>query len=248
LVAKFRLPSTLYLCTQHFEEGWSVVEVAVRYTIWRFECRPVRITGFGEEVDGIYQTEIPQVRSTMCDGIIKWISQNAHTREQVCTALERFAACGGITAPQLALDTRRFDFMTRDELLATQRQGCSIELHGHVHRYPEGDPSALKRDLQRCSATIVKTDLPRPTHYCYPSGTFDFGSASILEELGIRSATTCLPGLINTVSGPSCFFLPRFLDGETVSDIEFEAELSGFAEFFRRLAGRGQTRRPLAPT
>ena len=55
-------------------------------------------------------------------------------------------------------------------------------------------------------------------------------------ELGIRSATTCNPGLNPKGSDP--YLLRRFLDGECVHDIEFEAEMSGFVDLARRVRER----------
>ena len=47
------------------------------------------------------------------------------------------------------------------------------------------------------------------------------------------SATTCNADL-NYPDKPS-LELKRFLDGENISDIEFEAELSGFNELLRKM-------------
>ena len=59
-----------------------------------------------------------------------------------------------------------------------------------------------------------------------------------MSNLGIVSATTCHAGLLNLKSKNACYYLPRFLDGENVHMLEFEAEMSGFAEILRRLARR----------
>ena len=81
--------------------------------------------------------------------------------------------------------------------------------------------------------------LPEPRHYCYPSGDYDHNAHAALQEIGDRSATTCLPGLIDTATGRDVSYLPRFLDGERIHALEFEAEMSGFSDFLKRLAGRG---------
>jgi hypothetical protein len=46
-----------------------------------------------------------------------------------------------------------------------------------------------------------------------------------LRELGVRSATTCDAGLASSRSEP--LLLPRVLDGEQVTAVEFEAWLCG---------------------
>ena len=47
----------------------------------------------------------------------------------------------------------------------------------------------------------------------------------------METATTCEPGL-NSPSTPR-LSLHRFLDGEDITQIEFEAEVSGFTELLR---------------
>ena len=46
-----------------------------------------------------------------------------------------------------------------------------------------------------------------------------------LQEAGVVSATTCETGFASRSSNP--LLLPRFLDNETLSDIEFESWLTG---------------------
>jgi len=55
----------------------------------------------------------------------------------------------------------------------------------------------------------------------------------ILRVTGIQSAVTCEAGLNYTDTNP--YRLYRFLDGENITQLEFEAEMSGFLEIFRRL-------------
>jgi hypothetical protein len=68
-----------------------------------------------------------------------------------------------------------------------------------------------------------------------------------LEEAQVESATTCDPGMNRR--GDSLLTLRRFLDSSETSQLEFEAELSGFSELLRRGRAlvqrlRGQDTRP----
>ncbi len=74
------------------------------------------------------------------------------------------------------------------------------------------------------------------THFCYPSGDLSAQQTEWLGELGIESATTTRHGF-NHPDTPK-MLLNRFLDSETISDIEFEAELCGFFETLRRFGIR----------
>jgi hypothetical protein len=56
-----------------------------------------------------------------------------------------------------------------------------------------------------------------------------------LKACAVSSATTVEPGFVTKRSDP--YALPRILDGESTTDLEFEAELCGFLELGRRLKG-----------
>jgi hypothetical protein len=73
-------------------------------------------------------------------------------------------------------------------------------------------------------------------HLCYPSGEYDRRAFELLAALGIDSATTTVQGTNSADTHP--MELRRFLDSETISPVRFEAEVSGFLDLLRRLAGR----------
>jgi hypothetical protein len=77
----------------------------------------------------------------------------------------------------------------------------------------------------------------RLRHLCYPSGIWSEEQWQTLQSLDIRSATTCDRGF-NSRSTP-LLALKRFLDSEHLSQVEFEAELSGFTPTLRRLLRPG---------
>ncbi|WP_019140766.1 polysaccharide deacetylase family protein [Noviherbaspirillum massiliense] len=238
VLRKWDLPSTLYVCTEHFLQGWAVPAVTIRYIVWKSARTKLTLSGLHQDLDGSYDLGNPSSRQMLSERAVAWVSKTFHTREEVHAGLHRFADCLGVPEAALALESRRFEYLSRDELLRAQAGGCSIELHGHVHRYPAGDPAALERDLQICRQTILAMGLPQPGHYCYPSGNFDACAATALQRMGVASATTCLPGLVATGGKDDRYYLPRFLDGGNVSALEFEAEMSGFTDFIRRCTGR----------
>jgi hypothetical protein len=63
-------------------------------------------------------------------------------------------------------------------------------------------------------------------HFCYPSGESATTVLPTLRACGISTATTCEYGL----AGPEtdALMLPRLLDCESMSQLQFEAHLSGF--------------------
>lgn len=238
-LAENHLPSTLYLSTNDFQRGLPVLAVAINYMIWKSTKRRLLVEGLGEAIDGNYLLDEPGDRSSFVRKNQQWLSDPSATRKDVISRIHRLAEAMGLDQDELALETRRFDYVSRDELLELAKQGCMVEMHGHEHRYPKGQPQVFAADLAACRKAIVELGLPEPHHYCYPSGNFDDGAAAVLERLGVRSATTCIPALISRANDHAKrYALPRFLDGEHISALDFEAEMSGFAYLLRRGLGR----------
>jgi peptidoglycan/xylan/chitin deacetylase (PgdA/CDA1 family) len=142
------------------------------------------------------------------------------------------------------LDGRAFDYMTPDELAAAAREGLDVQLH--THRHTLGDMSAPLiateiADNRRALSDILNRPPAAFTEFCYPSGVATPAAAETLAGLGLGSSTTTRQGL--AWPGMPMHLLPRLLDGENLSEIEFEAELSGFGDWLR--AGRHTVERVL---
>lgn len=233
VLSRLKIPSTLYLSTKNFLEAWPILNVTVRYTLWKAGQRSITMQGWGSSVDGEYDLRNTSERNRLANSVVHAIQETTSGREQVCAALGRLADELGVSVDALQLDSRRFDYMTQQELVDISTQGCSIESHGHVHEYPKDAPLQFAADLRECEDTIVGLGFGKPRHYCYPSGSFGREASKTLSEVGIRSATTCISGLVGAIDGTGCHYLPRFLDGEDVHPLEFEAEMSGFSELMR---------------
>jgi peptidoglycan/xylan/chitin deacetylase (PgdA/CDA1 family) len=238
ILAEMNIPSTLYLASKQFLEGAPIVNVVVRYLVWKADTRVVRISGFHAGVDGEHDLRDTKVRAQLVRSAVDAIENVATGRSQVCAELERLARCLDVPVSELRLDTHRFDYLSPTELAALPSSLCHVELHGHAHRYPRGEPDRFREELTLCWNTITGLGLRAPRHYCYPSGIFDAAASPLLSEFGVISATTCVPGLVMHEPQPARHYLPRFLDGEDVHPLEFEAELSGFAQLVRRYIKR----------
>ena len=243
LLAEYGHQPVLYLHSEAFEQGAPIVGVALRYLVWKAPRRSFTLSGFAPDLDEGYDLAREPDRRALVERAERWL--RTVTPGEVEAALVRLAEAVGVPAATLDLASRRFSYMTRDELRQAAANGCAIELHGHVHSYEPGQLEINRANIERCRESIVAAGLPRPVHYCYPSGRFDPAAPAAMRAAGVRTATTCLPGLVK-VSGPDdAFFLPRFLDGGDVSMIEFEAEMSGVLALARKLAamlpGRART-------
>ena len=134
---------------------------------------------------------------------------------------------------------RMFTYMTPDELARAKEAGLSIGLHTHRHTMHDLTLDAIHAEIsdnRKSLAQILGTPAEEFQHFCYPSGVFDAGCQAILSSLGVTSATTGEPRLARPTDDP--LLLPRIMDGEQLTMIEFEAEISGIGESFRSWTSR----------
>ena len=143
----------------------------------------------------------------------------------------RIAERLGIDAGMIERD-RFLSLMVASEIGRLSREGADVQLHTHRHRWPLEREEALREIAENRAYLGPITGRPQE-HFCYPSGVWSREQFPFLEKAGVTSAVTCDPGL--NYPGENRYALKRFLDGESVSQIEFEAELSGLLELIRRV-------------
>lgn len=234
VIERHGVPAALYLGTGHFLRGQPVPEVSVSYLLWKLAGATVHVRGLDPALDGCHVLSDTLERRTLLIRAVQWVRQAPVA--DVSGRLEQLAAALGLDAKVLDLASRRFSYMDDEAVHTLRAQGWSIELHGHEHRYPIGDPDALERDLLQCQAAFADAGLPRGRHYCYPSGRHDDVARRVMPQHGVASATTCMPGLCPDGDTDALYYLPRFLDGASIPPVIFEAEMSGFADGVRWLA------------
>lgn len=215
-----RLPATLYCDTRHLLQGGTVVHVlaSTATRIWgKAPLPPEARVAFAGATDPAVSHE----------------EKLRHARE-LCRRL-------GLDVDEL-IDSRTFSYMTPDEFRHfASAPGMQIELHTHRHTMADHSPEAVRREVEdnrAALAQLLNRDPQSFLHFCYPSGDARASDEAVLASLGVRSATTTRQGL--APGDPTRRYqLPRLLDGENVTEIEFEAELSGFMHLARRLLRRG---------
>src|SRR5262249_18243487 len=123
--------------------------------------------------------------------------------------------------------------LSSEQIRSLITSGIDIGLHTHRHQLPEDDRIGVEREVFDNRQVLEPLVGKRLDHLCYPSGVWGEQQWPWLQQLGIRSAMTCEIGL-NYADTPR-LGLRRILDGENVSQIEFEAELFGYGEVLRRV-------------
>lgn len=127
-------------------------------------------------------------------------------------------------------EARQFHYMTNEELLDAHGRGLDIQLHTHNHNVIN-----MEFEIQR-NREILSEILPDGIsfdHFCYPSGEYNSEVIKALSRHGIQSATVVDQGINASSADP--LLLRRFLDGKSVSDLEFRSYLEGTLHFTDRI-------------
>lgn len=232
LLERAGMAATLYVTTYYVAKGSPVFRLAVQYLIWKAKGRTLELASLGIPELSRADLTLDSERARVVALFMDW-------GERRCTEPQRQALCEGL-AELCGCDygavrtSRMLSLLTPEDLKELQSRGIDIQLHTHRHRLPL-DQLEAHRELKE-NRELLDHILAKPLrHFCYPSGEWDPIHWPMLESAGILSATTCEAGL-NTRATPR-YALRRFLDGEHISDIEFEAELCGFLELLRTLRG-----------
>jgi peptidoglycan/xylan/chitin deacetylase (PgdA/CDA1 family) len=209
VLEKHEFPATLYATTWYSGRDLPVVSQAIRFLAWS-KGRP----------EAEAKTKIAEIEALSLDARL--------------SAIRDYGAELGI--PETWLERRQFHIMSPAELAEAQRRGLHIQLHTHRHIEVEDHPDRLHAEIEENRAFLTAAIGDRAfDHFCYPSGSFHPSAPTTLAAAGIRSATLCDEGL--NPPGADPLTLKRFLDSQRVSDLEFDAYLSGLLHALSPLAG-----------
>lgn len=229
LFRQHEFPWTLYLTTYYVQKQTQVTNVAIQYLCWKSNCTQINIRELNGNVDEFFSLSNRDDRTKLSNRLIL-------LQDNLCTAAERQTFVRQLGAllkvDQADIEKKRlFHLLDEKSIGKLHRDGVAIQLHTHHHSLGDGANETISSEIMANQFAIEKACRQHAVHFCYPSGIYDRRYFSTLSGLGIVSATTCNPGL-NYVK-TNIMELNRFLDSENISDIEFEAELSGFSELVR---------------
>ncbi len=229
LLKKYGFPSTLYVTTKEVLSQTPVFDVALRYLLWKKQDETIDLRLIGLDPETILLSspdEIERAAYRISDISKSW---DDHNRQALLLKLAEISGVEWNSDQSNPL----FRLMTMEQLAQLPSAGMNLQLHTHRHRLPIGDPEGVENEISN-NREVLKRIVSSPLeHFCYPSGEFHPSQFPWLKKLGIESATTCLSGF--NYPNTERFALRRFLDGEHITQVEFEAELSGFLELMRKL-------------
>lgn len=222
LLKEFDLPATLYLTTFYSQYQRPVFDVMCSYLLWKgrnakFDLK--KLTGQAQKFE-LTGNDSREAALSQIHTFVREQEMSAEEKDEFAASLARSL---GVSYDDL-LEQRIMYNLTAGEVTQLSRDGVDIQLHTHRHRTPK-DHKLFLREIEDNRAIIKEMTGSTAKHFCYPSGVYEPMFLPWLREAGVVSATTCELGFASRQSNP--LLLPRFLDNESLSDIEFESWLTG---------------------
>lgn len=237
-------PATIYVTTWYVEAGIPILSKLLDYIVTNTQDDRLSLSGLKLGASTDFLLGPPAERAERAASLYGLIRSSFPAIDRMGVVSE-IAHRLGFDMGEILAD-RRLNLMTPQELRHAHEIGFDIQLHTHRHTELEANVGALEREIldNRRSLSVATGKEPESfTHFCYPSGSFNPIAPDILKQHGIISSTTCIEGL--NAEGSDPYMLKRFLDGRSVSNIEFEAYLAGVYEIaapLRRLMARTRLR------
>jgi peptidoglycan/xylan/chitin deacetylase (PgdA/CDA1 family) len=229
ILKAFSFPATVYVTTYYAVKRSPVFRLVVQYLFWKTSRRELEPYGLGIPGDSPVPLLTEAQKSDAVMRIIRY-GESSHDEGGRIELSRLLGERLGVDYDEVA-GSRIMSIMDPEEIAAMAREGIDIELHSHRHDLPLDREAAL-REIEENRSVLEPLAGRRLVHFCYPSGFYREEQLPWLAEAGIASGTTCIRGL--NYQDTNQLELRRFLDGEDVSFIEFEAEISGFSEMMRR--------------
>jgi peptidoglycan/xylan/chitin deacetylase (PgdA/CDA1 family) len=221
-------PATVYVTSYYAEKQNPVFRLAVQYMFWKTTRETLDSEDLGLPLAGVLPLRPYQQKEETMWEIIRF-GESRLEEPRRCVLVCELGKRLGVAYPSL-MASRSLSLMNPQEIRTLAEAGMDIQLHTHRHQLPS-ELGLVQREILQNREYLEPLAGKKLRHLCYPSGIWSPQQWPWLESLEILSATTCDAGL-NYAQTPR-LGLRRFLDGENVSQIEFEAELSGFSEYVR---------------
>lgn len=223
--------ATVYVTTYYVQNQNPIFRLVVQYMFWKSKSAVADLSG----ASWSRQTQVSLFRASEVE---KATWDCIHFGETHCSENQRMSLCEDLghrlgVPLQEILASRKLHLMNVEQLQSLASAGVNVQLHTHRHRFPADDAELASKEIfdnRRALSEMVDGDLK---HFCYPSGQWHQKQWAWLDAMGVASSTTCLPGL-NSIKTPR-HAMRRFLDGENIHQLEFEAAICGLPDLLRSL-------------
>ncbi len=231
ILREFNAPATVYVTTYYAEHRFPVFDTALSYVLWQGRHSAADVSALVEHAGPL--AVATEAERQLVRALVRTYTDDREMNGAEKQAfLERVGALVHVDVAAFSA-SGRLAIMTPETVRSLPRDLVDVELHTHRHRTPR-DADQFKREIKdnRASLAAIMGDSAARTHFCYPSGDYSSSFVTWLGELGVTSATTCVPRLVD--SGSAALLLPRFVDTMNVSDLSFEAWVTGMAQWLPR--------------
>jgi peptidoglycan/xylan/chitin deacetylase (PgdA/CDA1 family) len=226
ILQEFDFPATVYQTTYYTYYNRPVFDTACSYLLWKGMGRTVTDPGHIGLPITVTLDSMAAVDET-AKRLRFFVTESLLSAEEKDHALAVLADQLGLNIKDI-LRSRTLHLMNPAELAEVSRHNIDIELHTHRHKLP-GDRKLFLEEVAQNRELIQAATGIAPEHFCYPNGGHRPELTAWLREAGVKSATTCDPGLVSKGTDP--MLLPRLTDSNNVSQARFESWLAGMGVF-----------------
>ena len=235
----YGFPATVYLSTYYTFCERPVFNLICSYMLWK--CRgQVILDSSALGLKGPIDLRTEPGRHQVVRGLIEVAEREDMTGVQKDALAARLASFLGIDYGDLKA-RRILQLMNAAEVRTIAQCGVDVQLHTHRHRTPENE-EFFRSEIRENRARVQDLAANDPVHFCYPGGVYNPAFLPWLRAENIESAMTCDVGLATRQS--NFLLLPRFIDNQNRTQIEFESWLAGVGDL---LAFRRRSRQKYVP-
>lgn len=226
ILSQFNYRATVYLTTFYTQHNFPVFDVVCPYLLWKGRANPVNLAELMGK-DQTVELSSAEARTSVMNQIHQFVREHKISAEEKDQLARKLARQLNIDYETLCAK-RILHLLKPDEVRELSQSGIDIQLHTHRHRTPH-ERTLFQREILDNRQSIEAMIGRVANQFCYPSGVYHADFLPWLKELNVDSATTCDPGLASRDSNR--LLLPRFVDTQLCSSLEFEAWLTGIANF-----------------
>lgn len=230
VLKRHAFPATLYVTTYYALEQNPVFDLTAQYVFWKTARTELDLTGLGMPGTGVISFRTNKEKAGLLEGILRHGTAACDEAGRV-VLVRKLAERLGVDYEGIR-KSHILTMMTLERIKELSVAGIDIELHTHHHGFPLDHDRAIA-EIRENRAVLEPLLGKTLVHFCYPSGIWAKEQWPWLAETGMRSAVTCDLGL--NFGKTQRYGLKRIGDDEGLSQIEFEAEVLGFAEVLRAM-------------
>ncbi len=232
VLSKHAYPYTIYATSYYIRKQVPVLNVVLQYLLWACNKKTINLDLLTiPELSGMYYLLKTKERNKLYKKLFEYFC-SLETNDQKLKFIKNISDL--LEVDYYKIETERYlGLLSFKEIKDLSQQGVDIQLHTHRHTIPFNDREKFRNEIYENKYYLKPYVKNKLEHFCYPSGQYNSNCESVLTDIGIGSATTCDPGFITKKT--NLYYLPRFLDGESISQITFEAEACGILNFLREI-------------